>query len=893
MRPGIRAGCPRVRMPLSICLRLGAWCLAAVIGVIAQAEAFAQPAEPPEERRPDPLPPTAAAPPGYFLLPIPGGQAVFEQLGLRPEERGHALMLIARALHGAAVSNPTGSLAVAFTEAFGPITVAPSRDTRSAVDDGSAVILAPFDERRWRQVLGIDARTDLFTALVKQRGALLVAAGALEVGDGVREWIAENPRFLEMLVREWAGSFVQAAPALTLTKDGWAVPGGDPVPWAALVGAAPSRPDEFLRRLLERDGGRLARFYANVAVLPADTRAALLQPVRGEDANSALASLYALSRDAEAPWSPNYHPYQSSYADLPIILHALADLPIDRLPSTAPLWPALLGTEIDTRERAMQLLQADRAGAPLAATVRGLLREGPRERRDRLTVLAIARRVWDGDLPPRDQADVLYALGHYRRFRALLITLDRLDVKAASVWGRLVDAARRVDGGSGTERALRVQLFQGALALVERAALSGALGSERRVEVLGSLAEAIDSGAATPAAVRMWLLDHFIPALPPLTQPDRFTGTTAYESRILQALAGPPAEAPPQITWEGLDYVADVAAAEHERILRIRAQIASPGLDAALAQNEPAALAAAIRALIYSASLGDPDGAVTLSPDVAERHQTLGTRSVGREFAWVAAAERTGSGQPWHVAGSLMGLDLALARAALRRMSADEMPPVPTINMNDELTLARTAVALRPQLLDNGTQAAIASAIARGRSRVAAAGADPGAVLALADEVAVPTAVRHAVGWTLASIPDAAKSLFSLRDLLWLGHPSIDSEVLAHWGVLSDPVDGRAATRFDAPVPWDRLAGRPDTGILATQVPDVTLRLAEVTSALHLPASLIPALLLYATQDYWHEVEARFPDDWPALVRGASSLPASRVEDFVAALGSGGPLRPR
>ena len=73
--------------------------------------------------------------------------------------------------------------------------------------------------------------------------------------------------------------------------------------------------------------------------------------------------------------------------------------------------------------------------------------------------------------------------------------------------------------------------------------------------------------------------------------------------------------------------------------------------------------------------------------------------------------------------------------------------------------------------------------------------------------------------------------------------------------------------------------------MLATQVPDLTLRLAEVTAALHMPAALIPSLLLYATQDYWHEVEARFADDWPALARGATSLPASRVEDYIAALG--------
>jgi hypothetical protein len=257
------------------------------------------------------------------------------------------------------------------------------------------------------------------------------------------------------------------------------------------------------------------------------------------------------------------------------------------------------------------------------------------------------------------------------------------------------------------------------------------------------------------------------------------------------------------------------------------------------------------------------------------------------------AVERTGSGAPWHVAGSLIGLDLALSRSALRRLSADEMPPVPTINLNDELTLARTAVALQPRDFDDRTQHALAGALTRGRVRVREAGSDPDAVLRLLEEVATPAAVRRALPWTLRSFPTAAPSFFSLRDMAWLGKPDVDTATLRRWGVIGDSVDGRLATRFDPPVSWDRLAGRPDTGVLATQVPDLTLRLAEVTSVLGVPAALIPSLLLYATQDYWHEVEARFADDWPALTRGAMALPASRVEDYIAALGTGGPLRPR
>lgn len=865
--------------------------LAVALGPVAAARASAQSVELPEARVSDPLPPAAPAPPGYFLLTVPGGPAVFERLGILNHERGYALMLFARALHGAAVSNPSGSLAITFTELFGPVTVAGPPAVQAA-SGPQVTLLAPFSDQVWRRVLPLGTSADLFTAIVKNRGALLVAGSALECGSGVREWLASEPRLLTQIVREWAGSFAQAAPALTRTQGGWVVP-GDERAWASLVGAAPSRTEEFLRRLLSRDEGQLARFFATLSSMSETRRTALLQGAPGEDPAAVLASLYGAAREADAPWAPNDHPFQLSYADLPSVLLALSDVSPDELPATSGRWPALVTTTIESREEAADLLRREPAAAAFASTARALLRGTPRERRDHIAMLSIARRVWDDRASAETQADLLYAIGHYRRYRGLILMLDRLGVTAPRVWARLVDMARLVDGGGGGERATRLFLVQGSLALVERTTLVGSLSAESRDAVLLALADSVETSTSPAAGVRAWLLDHLIPALPPLARPDRFTGTTAYESRVLQALAGPPSAAGPELMWEGLAYTVDQSAAEHDRILQIRARLPSPGLDAALDRSDPKLLSAALVALVYAPALGDPEGAVTLSPDVVQRHDILGVRSMGREFAWMLAVERSGSGAPWHIAGSLIGLDLALARSALRRISADEMPPVPTINLNDELTLARTAVALQPRHFDDRTQQALAGALARGRARVREAGSDPEAVRRLIDEVAAPAAGRQTLSWTLRSFPAAAADLFSLRDLVWLGKPEVEAATLARWGVMGDAVDGRLATRFDPPVSWDRLAGRPDTGVLATQVPDLTLRLAEVTAALHVPAALIPSLLLYATQDYWHEVEARFADDWPALARGATALPASRVEDYIAALGTGGPLRPR
>ncbi len=65
-----------------------------------------------------------------------------------------------------------------------------------------------------------------------------------------------------------------------------------------------------------------------------------------------------------------------------------------------------------------------------------------------------------------------------------------------------------------------------------------------------SLANVVDPPGGTRdetrsfPAITQWLLTTLLDALPPLVQPDQWTtAKTAYESRLLQALAGPPSDA--------------------------------------------------------------------------------------------------------------------------------------------------------------------------------------------------------------------------------------------------------------------------------------------------------------------------------------------------------------
>jgi hypothetical protein len=133
--------------------------------------------------------------------------------------------------------------------------------------------------------------------------------------------------------------------------------------------------------------------------------------------------------------------------------------------------------------------------------------------------------------------------------------------------------------------------------------------------------------------------------------------------------------------------------------------------------------------------------------------------------------------------------------------------------------------------------------------------------------------------------------MFALRDLLWLGQPQLDPAELDRWGVAGDGIDGRRVLAMPRPASWEDYGGRSEAGQMATQVPDLTLRLVEETAQLRLPASLVPGMLAFALEDYWHDVRARFADDWPRLTRQAASLSSTRIEDYVAALTGSGPLR--
>ncbi|MGH9175427.1 MAG: hypothetical protein ACRD1H_13770, partial [Vicinamibacterales bacterium] len=501
-------------------------------------------------------------------------------------------------------------------------------------------------------------------------------------------------------------------------------------------------------------------------------------------------ALYEAFRDSEQQWKIAAQPYRRNFADAwtVVMLSKLAD---GRLagPSAEGLWQLVFSGEGDSR----RLARDESPPMSLIRLVRATVTGSPRERRDKVEVFLLAQRIFPN--PAREELpDIAAALSGFTRFRALFAALERMEISSPQTWAAVVKATRHVTD-EADDRHESLAAFQAAIGLIERIRHVRTIDGPTTDRMLRTLADAILRNKRVTRSIAAWIKTSFTQTLPPLERPDAWTGATSYESCILQALAGPRERHTPSIQWEGLTYTVDLVAAEHDRLRGVRSQLPSPGLDVALNGENPGALAAALTALVYAPALGEPEGAVALGRDIATRHDLgLGGTSIVRELRpWALPEERQGSG-PWRVLGALIGLDLGLSRLALRRIAVEQMPPAPTLTLNDFATLTRTVVAMVPGELVDADRDELAQAIARGRQRVADAGGDIEAVSALAREAQVSAVTRQLLPWLASRQPDSLVEIFTLRDLMWLGRPALSTRQLDRWGVAADGLDGRRVT---------------------------------------------------------------------------------------------------
>ena len=313
-------------------------------------------------------------------------------------------------------------------------------------------------------------------------------------------------------------------------------------------------------------------------------------------------------------------------------------------------------------------------------------------------------------------------------------------------------------------------------------------------------------------------------------------------------------------------------------------------------------LAEVLLSIAYAADVGDPGGTVLLAEDVSRRHDFgFASRDADSrlKLAWAVPRVEVTPGVPWHVTGSLLGLDIGLAPLALRRVNFERVLEAPRLTSNERDTFALSVSLLNPFKLRDADRDAIADAIASGQRRIgalrnggqaAARTAAESAFDAIADELSIEGWRRRAVRWMLAHEADQVPSMFSLTELLVLGGgPAGD---LQAWGMSMLTTEGCPCSRLTPPGRWPTLLGRPPLGLTATALADIHLHVAMMLKEMRLPAAVAKVVLSGAVQDFIDEARPTDDADWLTLVRSARAATRDRIEDYLAAATAAGPFVP-
>lgn len=302
-------------------------------------------------------------------------------------------------------------------------------------------------------------------------------------------------------------------------------------------------------------------------------------------------------------------------------------------------------------------------------------------------------------------------------------------------------------------------------------------------------------------------------------------------------------------------------------------------------------LADALMAVAYAFDLGNPDGSVLMGGDVSRRHDFgLDSREDEERVRapWSEPRIVAAAGAPWHVRGSVLGLDVALATNALRRLDTGEMPAKPVLMRPDTETFTHSVALVNPFALRDSDRDAIVDSIERGRARVIAA-TTVEAWEKIAADARLDGWRRRSGAWMLTADRSQLASLFSFSELYYLGSPAPDLPI-EQWSMSAEVIDGCLCKRAAPPGQWLLASGRPQIGGLAAFVADLNLLIAQALRARSLPARLARGVLATAMQDLIDTARPFHPNDWLTLVRAAQSISEDRIDDYVAALTAGGPL---
>jgi hypothetical protein len=877
-----------------------------------------------------------------YEVPLPGGlRAALATLDDHAApDRSQFLLETIRRFYSTAVIGPTDPrLATLYSLT--------TKLDQAAGDAESDLLPLPLPPALWVDVVfgGRATAGTLVSSILQSRNASLLYCALLSLDQPTREWLMGRRDLLAFLAAKRTAPFLVAAPGLRVRNGRMELPGGEPARpvWLALAAAESDAPEEFVQRLLTVREGRLAYFIGALSQLSQDEISFALRLDLPDPAARVTAGrdLYRVFEHVATGWNIDAAPFWRPPLD-PALL--ISDLGTDehgrpRLPGTRAFWSTVLELPMDKA----------RPEGPvdfgwLSGRVFDKLSRVRAPEYDRV-LFASRHAEW---FPPRSD-DVMNAVRGAGRFPALVATLERAGVTNPSVFAaatRRAIALDRIEDSSHATRAL--EQFQGILALITRASIRGSVSLDTLSEMVSSLSAVelskdgdyegrlvqwlqrlaegkqgdeledrllqILAGSSAGARFVEWEGTRYRVDLPN-AESTRLAHLLGEQRRPLISAACALIQIAQELTAPGLTSTvlqatpARLAAVDetaggddedtrryHDLVTKLRKAATKGRLDEAtgvaseLRLLADGLLARGVVELAYAVALGQPGATVISVSEAASRHE-FGTKGRPASLAWELPDSGVADGA-WHVRGSLLGLDARLAAFSLVRVSSKPPPRPPSLDDLDRRSFSEAVSLVQPRALVDSEQHTIAEALTRGRVRLGSV-RSPSDIDSLADEIRLGAARRTLLAWSILNEPERVPASLSFTELLWLGMDHTErTPLLDAWGAPAESRLGCLCLKLMDRRPWEILAGRWNTGMLASGFPDLNLRVAELLQELQMPAILLGPVLAAATLDFLDNANARDADDRRGLVEFVQRLKRERLEEYLALLTTDGPLVP-
>ena len=417
----------------------------------------------------------------------------------------------------------------------------------------------------------------LFGTIIRDRRASLLYYGLQSMTPATLAYVAKNPELLRHL-RDEAGSVAAFGGSFQLDDSGRVVvPGGAEAVelWQALADEPVTKPDRFGRALFSHDSGRLAYFFDTIGRLDEPRRRFALG-LWMKDAGVRLDRFRALYRTfatVDDKLSFNEMPFTRPPYDPATLLAMVAvtssGSPAD--PAFRKLWGRAADSEDIPDADNRDLREPDADGTIDAAWLAEQL-VSQQQRRQFIERVAFGQRIFGG-VPSSDLQDVLVALRGFTRFPAAMLALERIGIRDPQVYAAAARRARSLEQiDSPAEAVPLLAQFQGALAILERLARTGAMSREQLEGQTKTLVDLEITDHRYEGRVTLWLTDRLLPAL------RAADGDQSNEDRLLAAISEHTGSTE-SFVWEGETYAVDDAVALRD-LKAVRKKQAGNALDA-------------------------------------------------------------------------------------------------------------------------------------------------------------------------------------------------------------------------------------------------------------------------------------------------------------------------